>query len=156
MDWLDHLLTENSYLVGAIIGVITFVVMRVFSRPTPVRTAPIAGAVCCLFAAFMAMPLWPPTLVQSKILLGTILACFPLGLMLSQLDSITFDTATHEFVIERSVLSSALTALFLGVGVALLPHFWVGVGHPFGAAAFAWIGGGSLGQWRRIVRAGGA
>lgn len=163
MDWLDHSLRENSYIYGAIICVVAFVFQRVVSRSKsarPVRTAAslVAGVGFCILVAFYVMPFWPPTLVQSKILVGAILACFLLGLMVSRLDLITFDTATREFVIERSVLGSALTALFLGGGVALVPHFWdyAGGGYPLCAAAGAWMAGGALSEWRRGVRAEGA
>ena len=160
MDWLDHALRENPFIFGAIICVVTFVFRRFFSRSKPVSTATslVGGVGFCMLAAFWAMRFWPPTLVQSKILFGIILACFLLGLMLSRLDSITFDTASREFVIEQSVLRSALTALFAGVGVALLTLFWDEVwgGHLALAAWCAWMAGGALGEWRRLVRAEGA
>ena len=158
MDWLVHSLPENSYIYGAIACVVTFVFLCVV-RPKPMRTAT-SLAFCVavwMVAAFEVMRFWPPTLVQSEILVVTILACFLIGLMLSRLGSITIDTATHEFVIERSVSRSALTALFAGVVMTLVTLYYDKSG---GSAVYvawgAWITGDTLGYWRRMVRAGGA
>lgn len=160
MDWLEHTLRENPYISGAIVCVATFIFLHVFSRPRPVRTAAtlVGGVSFGILSAFEVMHSWPPALVQSQILVGTILTCFLFGLMLSRLGSISFDTATHEFVLEQSIVKSALTALFIGVFVALAPLFYdkVGVGDPLLAAWCAWMSGGTLGQWLRILRAEGA
>jgi len=158
MVWLEHALQENPYISGAIACVVTFVLLSVAHR-RPVRTE--HNLMVCLFlwmgAAVKVMRLWPPTRVQSEILAGTILACFLFGYLQSRVALITFDTTAHEFFFERSVLRNALNALFTGVVFALLllsPNnfgdcaAWVVMG--------AWITGGALGQWRRIVRAGGA
>ena len=158
MDWLDHALRESPYICGAIACVVAFVSLRVV-KSKPVRTTD--HLVFCMFlwmvAAFKVMRFWPPTLVQSEILVGTILACFLLGLMHSRLGSITFDTTTHEFVIELSVLRSAVGALFAGVVVTLLSRSSNNFGdYSAFVAVGAWLTGGMLGQWRRIVRAGGA
>jgi hypothetical protein len=77
-------------------------------------------------------------------------------LMLSRLGSITFDTATDEFVIEKSVWRSALTALCAGLVMTLVTLYYDKSG---GSAVFvawgAWLTGDLLGYWRRMVRAGG-
>jgi hypothetical protein len=157
MDWLDHVLRENSYLCGAIACVVTFVFLRVVRpKPVPTTTRLVAGVVFCMLAAFEVRRSWPPTPVQSETLVGTILACFLFGLMLPRLDSITFDTTAREFVIARSVPGTALTALFAGGFVSLSPLFWDkvgGVGDPIFAAWCAWMAGGALSQWRRVARA---
>lgn len=158
MDWLEHTLRESPYLCGAIAYVVTFVLLVVRSKPVPTETSLVASVGFSMLAAFEVMHSWPPALVQSEILVGTVLAGFLLGLMLSRLGSITFDTATHEFFIEQSVSRSALIALFAGVFVALMPLLedTVGRGNPAIAAWCAWMAGGALGHWRRMVRAGGA
>jgi hypothetical protein len=76
-----------------------------------------------VYAAFKIMHFWPPTLAQSEILVGTILAYFLFGWIHSRLGSITFDSASRDFMFERSVLSNALNALFAGAVVGLLALF---------------------------------
>lgn len=163
MDWFEHALRDSPYLFGAIACVVTFVFLRVvqrIGRSQPVRTATnlVSVAGFGMIAAFKLMRIWPPTLVQSEILVATILAFFLSGLALSHLGSITFDTATREFLFKGSVLGSALTALFVGVIAASLPLV---PNNSFGdcaawVAVSAWTAGGALDQWRRVVRAGGA
>ena len=158
MDWLEHALRQSPYIFGTIAGVVTFGLLRVLrSKPMRVRTTDYAvgGVGFGLLTVFEAMGSWPPRFVQSEVLVGTILACFLIGLMLSRLGAITFDPASRELVLEQSKARLALTALFAGVFVAGMPLFYdaVGGGDPMMAAWCAFMAGGALSQWQRIARA---
>lgn len=162
MNWLGLALEESPYIAGAIAYAFTFAFLSVARhRPVPALSNNLMlPTFFWVYAATKVMHFWPPTLAQSKMLVGTILACFLLGWIQSRLGSITFDSAKREFFFERSVLSNALNALFAGVVVVvalvpLVPDDYFGECALF-VAIGAWLTASALGQWRRVVRAGGA
>lgn len=154
MDWLSYAVREGSYIVGLIVAVVFF---TFYSLIQPARIRPLRGLAGCaivwMYGAYLIIRSWPPTMVQLELLGGITLASFLFGFLLSRLVSINVDMDTGDLVAERSVTGNVLSALLVGVLVALLPRFQSGFEH--GAFFFA-LGAGAtgtaLGIWQQAAR----
>lgn len=156
MGWFGHVLWEHSYISGAIACVVTFGVLRA-ARSQPVRIANCMTmcVISVLSAILEVRRFWPPTHAQWALLVGIALTSFLFSFMLARQDPITFDPATRQFIREKTVLGSALRAIFVGVVIAFAPLYLnsLGEGNPLSIIILTWFAGSSLSLWQRTERA---
>lgn len=156
MDWLEQAWLAHAYISGAIVGLITFGVLRA-ARSRPERSAQCMalGVLFGLCALFEVWSLWPATLIHAEFLVGIALISFLIGFMLARRDQITFDAASRQFLRRQTLWASALRALFVGACIALLPLYMRTFGgkDPLFLIMMAWWAGASLSLWQRIEQA---
>lgn len=156
MDWLEQAWLAHAYISGAIVGLITFGFLRAIrSKPEHSTHCMALSVLFGLGALLEVWSHWPATLVHAEFLVGIALTSFLIGFMLARLDQITFDAASRQFMRRKTVLASALWALFAGACIALVPLYLRTFGGkaPLLLIMMAWGAGDSLSLWQRIEQA---